>query len=650
MRFPPHFLDEIRDRVPISEIVGTRVTFDRKKSNVAKGDHWACCPFHGEKSPSFHCEDRKGRYYCFGCGASGDHFRFLTEGGGMSFPEAVERVAEMAGVPMPARDPDAEAREARRGTLTDAMAMAAAFFAECLQSADGAAARAYLRDRGLTHETIRRFGLGYAPSSRNALKEHLAGKGVDRARIEACGLVVHGPDIAVSYDRFRDRLMFPILDARGRVIAFGGRALSADVPAKYLNSPETDLFHKSDVLYHHGPAREAARKSGTLIAVEGYMDVIALAQAGIDHAVAPLGTALTDRQMALMWRVVPEPVLCFDGDEAGRRAMGRAIDTALPALAAGRSLRFAALPPGQDPDDLIRSGGREAFEGVIKGARSLADALWSRETAGRVHDTPERRAALEKTFRDTVRAIRDEDVRRHYEQDMRDRVAAAFGTARGDGRGRGGPSGRGKRDWRGGRGDERQSVRTGRVVVSDALSRRLGAEPAASLREATLMGVAVNHPGVMADEYDTIAEIAFAAPALRALQSALLDIHSDGGPDGPSAVHEALRARGHGATLDALDAQLRGSRMWPALPGAHHDDALDCFAQAMHLYQRASVLHEELRLAREAMSTDIELADEAVAAASYQRILDLQREIANVANVEALLEGFGEASGRTGAG
>ena len=648
MRFPPHFLDEIRDRVPISEIVGTRVTFDRKKSNVAKGDHWACCPFHGEKSPSFHCEDRKGRYYCFGCGASGDHFRFLTESGGMNFPEAVERVAEMAGVPMPARDPEAEKRAERRGTLTDAMELAAAFFEEQLQGPGGAHARAYLRDRGLTHETVRRFRLGHAPNSRNALKEHLAGKGVDRARIEACGLVVHGPDIAVSYDRFRDRLMFPIQDAKGRVIAFGGRALSADVPAKYLNSPETELFHKSDVLYHHGPAREAARKAGTLIAVEGYMDVIALAQAGIGHAVAPLGTALTDRQMALMWRAAPEPVLCFDGDEAGRRAMGRAIDTALPSLGPGRTLRFAALPPGQDPDDLIRSGGREAFEAVIKGARTLSDALWSREVEGRVHDTPERRAALERTFRDTVRAIRDEDVRRHYEQDMRERVAAAFGTAKGEGRGerrgaRGG--GRGKRDWR----EERQSVRSGRVVVSDALSRRLGTQPTATLREATLMGVAVNHPAAMAEEYDTVAEIAFNAPAFRAMQSALLDIHADGEPDGATAVHEALRARGHGGALDALDAQLRGARMWPALPGAHKDDALDCFAQAMHLYQRASVLQEELRLAREAMSADIESADEAVAAASYQRILDLQREIANVANVEALLEGFGEASGRTGA-
>ena len=636
MRFPPHFLDEIRDRVPISEIVGSRVTFDRKKSNVAKGDHWACCPFHGEKTPSFHCEDRKGRYYCFGCGASGDHFRFLTEAAGMSFPEAVERVAEIAGVPMPARDPEAEARAEKRGTLIDAMEIAAAFFQERLQAADGAAARAYLRERKLSGETVRRFRLGFAPNSRNALKEHLAGKGVERERIEACGLVVHGPDIAVSYDRFRDRIMFPILDTKGRVIAFGGRAMSADAPAKYLNSPETDLFHKSDVLYHHGPAREAARTSGTIVAVEGYMDVIALAQSGIDHAVAPLGTALTDRQLALLWRSADEPVLCFDGDEAGRRAAGRAIDTALPGLAAGKSVRVAYLPEGQDPDDLVRQGGREAFERVMGAARSLSDALWSRETEGRVHDTPERRAALEKTFRDTLRAIRDEDVRRHYEQDMRERVRAAFGTSAG---GRRDGQRRGRRDWQ----PERQSVRTGRVVASEALSRLVGAPAGPSLREATLMGLAVNHPAIMAEDYDVVADIAFEAPALRALQSALLDAYADGEPGDAAAVRDALAERGHADTLSALDRQLRAARAWPALPEAAPEDAQDCFAQAIHLYQRASVLREELRLTEASMFEDY-------TEANFQRLRDLQREIASVTNVEALLEGFGEASGRSASG
>ena len=652
LRFPPSFLDEIRDRVPISEIVGTRVTYDRKKSNVSKGDHWACCPFHGEKTPSFHCEDRKGRYYCFGCGASGDHFRFLTEAGGLSFPEAVEQVAGLAGVPMPARDEEAERKEARRASLADVTEIAAKWFEAQLQEAHGAAARAYLRDRGLRPETIRRFRLGYAPGARNALKEHLAAKGIDRERMEGSGVLVHGPDIAVSYDRFRDRVIFPILDAKGRVVSFGGRAMSADVPAKYLNGPETDLFSKSYVLYNERAAREAAREAGTVVAVEGYMDVIALAQAGIGHAVAPLGTALTDGQLARLWRAAPEPVLCFDGDEAGRRAMYRAIDVALPGLRAGRTVRFASLPERRDPDDLVREGGRGAFEAVIRGARPLAETLWLRETAGRVHDTPERRAGLERTFRDTLRRIEDADVRRHYEQDMRERVLAAFGTAAGaerrDGRGRGdrgqggrGGGGRGRDGWR----DERASVRTGRVVASDSLTRSgllgrmAGGVDALSPREAILLAIAVNHPAVMLREFDVVAEIELASSPLRRMQSALLDTYSDGEPDDAAAVRAALRTRGHGDTLERIDRTVRALRVWPAEPDAAHDDAHDCFAQAMHMHQKHSELERELRELREAAEAD--LAED-----SYDRMADLIREIQAVSNVEAILEGFGVASGR----
>ncbi len=327
MRFVPAFLDEIRDRVPISSVIGTRVSWDRKKTNASRGDYWACCPFHGEKSPSFHCEDKKGRYHCFGCGVSGDHFRFLTELDGLNFPEAVERIAEMAGVAMPARDEQAEEREKQRASLTDVMEMAASFFEERLHSADGARARAYLRERGLSPATQAAFRLGYSPDSRNALKEHLAAKGVGKAEIEACGLVVFGEDVPVSYDRFRDRVMFPIPDSRGRIIAFGGRALSSDAPAKYLNSPETELFHKGNVLYNFVRARKALAKAGpngggVVITVECYMDVIALAQAGFDNVVAPLGTALTENQMELLWRMSGEPVLCFDGDQAGLRRHG----------------------------------------------------------------------------------------------------------------------------------------------------------------------------------------------------------------------------------------------------------------------------------------------------------------------------------------
>lgn len=258
MRFSNSFLDEIRDRVNISDVIGRRVSWDKKKTNAPRGDYWACCPFHGEKSPSFHCEDRKGRYHCFGCGVSGDHFRFLTELEGLSFPEAVQQIADMVSISMPQPDPQAEKRERERTSLQDVMEMATLFFQDQLQTSLGARARAYLRDRGLTGRTIESFRLGYAPDSRNALKEHLASKGVAKEQMEACGLVVH-ENVPVSYDRFRDRIMFPILSSREKVIAFGGRAMAADAVAKYLNSNETELFHKGNVLYNFARARRASQ-------------------------------------------------------------------------------------------------------------------------------------------------------------------------------------------------------------------------------------------------------------------------------------------------------------------------------------------------------------------------------------------------------
>ncbi len=283
--------------------------------------------------------------------------------------------------------------------------------------------------------------------------------------MDACGLIYSGPDTPVSYDRFRDRIMFPIPDSRGRIIAFGGRAMSADVPAKYMNSPETELFHKGNVLFNFANARKALQKGGAVIAVEGYMDVIALAQAGFETAVAPLGTALTENQLELLWRMSPEPVLCFDGDQAGLKAAWRAADLALPAIQPGRSVRFALLPEGQDPDDLVKGAGPEAFREVLKDARPLDDLLWMRETSGGNFETPERRAELEKTLRELTGRIRDESVRFHYQQAMRERVQAFFGANRGgnrqgkDSRAQGG-------QWaRGGK------VAAGRLAVSESLAR-----------------------------------------------------------------------------------------------------------------------------------------------------------------------------------
>lgn len=653
MRFPSSFLDELRDRVPISALIGTRVSFDRKKSNPAKGDFWACCPFHGEKTPSFHCEDRKGRYHCFGCGVTGDHFRFLTELEGASFPEAVERVADMAGVPMPARDPEMEKREAQRATLYDAMELAAQFFESQLQSAAGAKARAYLRDRGLSSATQQSFRIGYAPESRNALKEFLAGKDISREQIEACGLVVHGEGIAVSYDRFRDRIMFPIEDLRGRIIAFGGRALSADAPAKYLNSPETELFHKGRVLYNGLRARKASQPQGgegakPIIAVEGYMDVIALAQAGIDQAVAPLGTALTEEQLELLWRISPEPVLCFDGDGAGLRAAHRAADLGLPALQPGKSLRFALLPEGQDPDDLVRAEGASAFYAVIDDARPLVDMIWSRETAAGVFDTPERRAELEARLREITGRIAHEDIRRHYAQEMRERTQVFFGQGRQNARrggssfNRGGNKGRGQGASRG-----VGLVAGGRLAYSDSLvrstlvkGRSIGAGANnAPLREATILLILINHPRLIDEDFEMLAGIDLGHDALRSLQAALLDVLASDHIEDGAAMRLALAEAGHGELIDALEQSIKRARLWPATSQAAEEDAREALRQALHLHQRSRALHKELRALEEMLETD-ETGE------LFGRLVDIRNQLMKAEATEALIEGFGLSSGR----
>ncbi len=430
MRFPPSFLDEVRARVPVSSVVGRTVQWDRKKTNAGRGDYWACCPFHHEKTPSFHADDRKGRYHCFGCKASGDIFRFMTEKQGLSFPEAVERLASDAGLAMPEMSAEDVAREQRRSTLYDVMELAARFFEEKLQTGEGAAARGYLADRGLTASVQQAFRIGYAASGRHHLKSYLVDNGVTGEQLEESGLLVTGENIAVPYDRFRDRIMFPIRDGRSRVIAFGGRAMSSEVAAKYLNSPDTPLFHKGSVLYNFDQARVVAHDQGTVIAVEGYMDVIAMSRAGLAHCVAPLGTALTADQLTLMWRVAPEPVLCFDGDAAGQKATYRALDLALQHLKPGQSLRFALLPQDKDPDDLLRDDGAEALQAIIADAEPLVDVLWRRALTENDRQTPEARARLEVDLEQTARQIEDSKVRGHYQVELSARIKALWsGTA-----------------------------------------------------------------------------------------------------------------------------------------------------------------------------------------------------------------------------
>ena len=637
MRFSDSFLDEIRDRVPISSVIGQRVTWDRKKTNASRGDWWACCPFHGEKSPSFHCEDKKGRYHCFGCGVSGDHFRFLTEHDGLSFPEAVEKIAGMAGVPMPARDPQQEKREKERASLTDVMELATAFFEERLQSADGARARAYLRERGLTSATQQAFRLGYAPDSRNALKEHLASRGVEKAQMEACGLIYSGPDAPVAHDRFRDRIMFPIPDSRGRIIAFGGRAMSPDALAKYLNSPETELFHKGNVLYNFARARKGLAKGGSVIAVEGYMDVIALAQAGFENVVAPLGTALTENQLELLWRMSGEPVLCFDGDQAGLRAAWRAADMALPLVQPGRTLRVALLPEGRDPDDLVREGGPDAFAKVLAEARGLADLVWMRETSGGIFDTPERRAELEKRLRELTGRIRDESVRFHYAQEMRERVQAFFGMQRGAGSGQRRQEGR--PGYAGGKGG---AVAAGRIAVSDSLARSALVRQSGGimpLREAVLVVTLVNHPRLLDDDFDAAERLDLTHPELRQLHAAVVDVFAHDHVAGRAGLLAALEAQGLGELWERAVLLVRRARQWPALENAAFEDARDAFLQALHLHRSAGFLHKELKAAEMALANDP--TDE-----NYRHLVEIQAQLRDVHATEALIEGFGVQSGR----
>jgi DNA primase len=437
MSLPPGFLDELRSRSSLSQVVGRKVMWDTRKSNQAKGDMWAPCPFHQEKSASFHVDDRKGFYYCFGCHAKGDAISFVRETENVGFMEAVEILAGEAGMPMPARDPKAQEKSDKRTKLAEVMDLAVQFFRLQLKTGAAADARAYLDRRGLDAETLDRFEIGFAPDAWQALWDHLTAKNIPDEMILACGLAKPSSKGGKPYDTFRGRIMYPIRNPQGRCIAFGGRAMDPNDNAKYLNSPETELFDKGRSLYNHGPAREAAGKGAPLIVAEGYMDVIALAEGGFGACVAPLGTAITETQLQLMWRISPEPIIALDGDTAGLRAAMRLIDLALPLLEAGQSLRFAIMPEGQDPDDLIRTQGAQAVQKLLDGAMPMVRLLWQRETEGRDFDSPERKAGLDKALREKIKLIKDPSIRSHYGQEIKNLRWELFNPRRGGGGGGG---------------------------------------------------------------------------------------------------------------------------------------------------------------------------------------------------------------------
>jgi DNA primase len=420
MSLPPGFLDELRTRASLSQVVGRKVTWDQRKSNQGKGDMWAPCPFHQEKSASFHVDDRKGFYYCFGCHAKGDAISFVRETENVSFMEAVEILAGEAGMPMPARDLQAQQKADKRSELADVMELAVKWFRLQLRTGAASQARTYLDRRGLAQEVCDRWEIGFAPDSWQGLWDALKGKDIADELILAAGLGKPSSKGGKPYDTFRGRIMYPIRDARGRAIAFGGRAMDPEDKAKYLNSPETELFDKGRSLYNVKDARVAAGKGQPLLVAEGYMDVIALSEAGFGASVAPLGTAITENQLAMLWRISDEPIITLDGDAAGQRAALRLIDLALPLLEAGRSLRFAMMPEGQDPDDLLKSAGAGAVQSLLDAAVPMVQLLWNREIEGKNFDSPERKAALDKSLREKIMLIKDPSIRSHYGQAIKD--------------------------------------------------------------------------------------------------------------------------------------------------------------------------------------------------------------------------------------
>lgn len=423
MGFTPDFLEEIRTRIPVSDVVGRKVRLVRKGH-----EHTGLCPFHNEKTPSFTVNDDKGFYHCFGCSAHGDVIKFVIETEGLTFPEAVERLAGQAGLALPEYTPQDRAQTERRKNLYDVMELAAHWFESQLVSQGGRVGAEYFNRRGLTKETIKIFRLGYSPENRTALKEAMMARdGVNEDMLVEGGLLIRPEGGGESYDRFRGRVMFPITDRQGRVVAFGGRALHKDAKAKYLNSPETPLFHKGRLLYNLAGARKSAFDNGQLLVAEGYMDVIALSQAGFPHAVAPLGTAVTEDQIREMWRMVAEPVLCFDGDKAGQRAAHRVVERALGLLKPGYSLRFIHLPEGEDPDSYVNGHGAKAFQLLVDDGQPLADLLWQGLTGGGNTDTPEQRAGLEQKIAQTLGDISDKTIRGYYESDFQRRLRNFFG-------------------------------------------------------------------------------------------------------------------------------------------------------------------------------------------------------------------------------
>jgi DNA primase len=610
LAFTPGFLDEVRARIGLSDTVGRRVRLQRRGR-----EHTGLCPFHNEKTPSFTVNDEKGFFHCFGCGAHGDVIGFVMRTENLSFPEAVERLAEQAGLEVPRASPADRERAEREQTLHTTLEAACAWFEAQLRAPAGREALAYLKRRGLTDDTIARFRLGFAPDGRGALRQALAAKSVAENLMLEAGLVRRPEGGGEVYDYFRGRVMFPITDRRGRVIAFGGRVMGDGQP-KYLNSPESEIFHKGRVLYGLAQAQAAARERREIVAVEGYMDAIALSEAGWSPVVAPLGTALTEAQIELLWRLAPEPILCFDGDAAGQRAMWRAADRVLPLLKPGHSLRFVTLPAGEDPDSLVRARGLSAFTDMMGRARPLVDVVWDVEVqGGPALDTPERRADLRRRLLDRVRRIGERSVAQLYEAEMVQRLDQLFRPQRR-------AHDRRDRQWQGRPGMARPGQGGWRGPVTPPGPRASGnAELLLARAEQGLLAALLREPGLLAEMAEELSRYGFESASHNTLREALLAA--------PPLDSQGLQDHLNGLGFSELLGRLLSREVAEAAPVARSGKAYaerraEWLAIWARIHRRAIV--KEIEADKSALETDLSAGRLAQLSAKTQDAQSLEPE------------------------
>jgi len=606
MSFPPQFLDELRTRLPVSEVVGRRVTLQRRGREFI-----GLCPFHTDSKPSMNVVDDKNFYHCFACGAHGDIIKFVMENEGMAFPEAVEKLAEMAGLEVPKETPAERERSKQRNTLHDVLEHACNWFEAKLAGPGGAEALDYLRGRGLSNKTIEHFRLGWAPDSRTAMTQSMKAEGIDEALLVEAGLLRKPEGGGDAYDYFRGRVMFPITDRRGRVIAFGGRILGDGQP-KYLNSPDTPVFHKGRVLYGLAQAREAARKSEEIIVAEGYMDVIALSQGGFPQAVAPLGTALTEDQIAELWKLASEPVVCFDGDTAGMRAASRAADRALPMLKPGHSLRFVTLPQGQDPDDLIGQHGAKAMRDVLDAAVPLMSFIWTQERNSRPFDTPELFADFENRIFNRVAAIESRSVQENYKEHYKQ----WFYEFR-------------QLIWE----KLRQKYKAGpqKKKGTGLSADRFGTEDRFNARQQQiLLAALVNHPGLIDELGEIVGALSFADPFLDKLRQQIIEIAlADSGLDTDGLISHLTRL----GLSDACNGLLGGETLGHAAFARRSASLVQARAGLTELLARIGKPQLEAQLADAERAVAEEFSE-----ASWNRLASLRSALASLNSSSALEE------------